>query len=117
MDKVLKVLGGISVVLGIILGIVYGLQKNPTAELLGIDQSDFRFAIAVSWWVSGIISGILFYAFGMMIELLERNGDYLKEILHRTHADYVGPPKKSLGNSKASLDSLKGYTMKPSSSE
>lgn len=110
MSQILKWLGYISIVGGIILGIIYGFKSGALAEALGIYDDSFRWGIAISWWISGAISGILFIAFSMMIELLDENNAYLRELLHRTHEEST-PKGRPLGKSKSSLSSLSGYKM------
>ncbi|AJS58093.1 hypothetical protein [Paenibacillus sp. IHBB 10380] len=82
MVKTLKALGIISIIGGIIVGIIYGTKEDPLAKLLEMDDS-FRFAVALSWWVSGLVSGILFLAFSKMLELLEWHSHMLKELMER----------------------------------
>lgn len=110
LSQILKWLGYISIISGIILGIIYGIKSDPLAEALRIYDDSFRWAIAFAWWISGAISGVLFIAFGMMIDLLEENNAHLRELLHRTH-DETTPKSKPLGRSKSSLSSLSGYKM------
>lgn len=113
LTKILNALGIISIVGGIILGIVYGLQDSPAAKLIRVDEG-FRFVLALTWWISGAISGILFMAFASMLEYLQSNNAMLGELIRRTHVDAPSTPRKTLGNSKASLDSAAGYKMKTS---
>ncbi|MGF7046412.1 hypothetical protein J2T13_000888 [Paenibacillus sp. DS2015] len=109
MSQILKVLGIISIVGGIILGIVYGAKDSPAAIVFKVDES-FRFVVALTWWISGAISGILFLAFASMLEYLQSNNAMLRELSSRVPST----PHKPLGNSKASLDSAVGYKMKTS---
>ncbi|MBP1989228.1 hypothetical protein [Paenibacillus eucommiae] len=64
--------------------------------------------IAITWWAGGIVAGILFYAFAMMLELLLDISQDLKAV-RKNFPNTNMPPK--LGNSKMKLDSLKGYKM------
>lgn len=95
-------IGQIFIGLGVVLGLVFGFIDG------------FHLIVAVSWMASGFISGILFIAFGMMLELLEENNAFLRELLHRANVETPKSPpakSKSLGNSKSSLSSLSGYKM------
>ncbi|OPA78504.1 hypothetical protein BVG16_11575 [Paenibacillus selenitireducens] len=104
MAKLLHYIGGAAIVFGIILGIIYGF----------LDQG-FRFFVMLAWWGSGVISGIVFIALGMILETVECNQMYLHELLRRTPSD--SSPPVSLGNSKASLSSLRGYKIGNTSEE
>ncbi|WP_194434117.1 hypothetical protein [Paenibacillus segetis] len=95
-------MGQIFIGLGVLLGLIFGFIDG------------FQFIAALSWFVPGIISGILFIAFGMMYELLEENNAFLRELLNRTNVETSNSPpakSKSLGKSKSSLSSLSGYKM------
>lgn len=111
MAKLLNGLGIISIIGGIIIGIIYGIKDDPMAGLLGLDDG-FRFSVALACWVSGVISGILFLAFAMMLDLLEANNTMLGELIRRTHLDAPPTQRKTMGKSKALLDSAAGYKMK-----
>ncbi|MNN24213.1 hypothetical protein D3C81_1376350 [compost metagenome] len=57
-----------------------------------MNDNSFKWAVAISWWVGGAISGILFIAFGRMLEYLEENNLYLEknnryliELLNKTN--------------------------------
>lgn len=101
MSRLLIVMGQIFMVSGIVLGIVVGILVDG-----------FHWIPTLSWWISGAILGIIFFALGMMLELLEENNEFLRELLHRTNVETPAPPMtRSRGNSKSSLSSLSGYKM------
>ncbi|GAA0135444.1 hypothetical protein YSY43_22840 [Paenibacillus sp. YSY-4.3] len=110
MSQILKWIGYVSIIGGIILGIVYGIKSNPLTEALRVYDDSFRWAVAFTWWISGSLSGVLFIAFSMMLDLLEENNAHLKELLHRTHGETTSSSKPQ-GRSKSSLSSLSGYKM------
>jgi hypothetical protein len=78
------------------------------AFVQGIAQTD-GWVTALTWWVSGGISGSVFYALGMMLEYLEDISTRLQRLEHESNKK-VGtsyPPK--LGVSRANLDKLKDF--------
>ncbi|CAM3742917.1 hypothetical protein COLU111180_06155 [Cohnella lubricantis] len=105
MGQVLKGLSVITIVLAIIVGIV---QANQSIELLG-DYYDvpFRWGLAFTWWVSGVVTGILVYAFGVVVDHLQ-DMSYSLRIISSSH-ETPSQPAPSLGSSKASMDKLKGF--------
>jgi hypothetical protein len=78
------------------------------AFVQGIAQTG-GWATALTWWVSGGISGLVFYAMGMILEYLEDISTRLQSLEHvsNKNAGPSSPPK--LGNSKANLDKLKDF--------
>jgi hypothetical protein len=78
------------------------------AFVQGIAQTD-GWATALTWWVSGGISGSVFYALGMMMEYLEDISTRLQSLERESNnkVDLSSPPK--LGSSKANLDKLKDF--------
>lgn len=101
MAKTLNVLGVIVLVVGLIGGIVSGIN--------------------VSWWyailymASSVASALLFFAFAYMIELLEENNFYLKYLYNRARDEDLankGPAGSSRGNSRSSLEKMQGYSFK-----
>ncbi|WP_106767784.1 hypothetical protein [Paenibacillus faecalis] len=108
MSQFMKLVGGIIFGGGIILGIVFGLQESEVAKLLKIEEG-FRWMIALTWWIGGIISGSIFFTIGSILEIVQENSARLKELLHRSEPTITGG---SIGNTKSDLSSLKGYTMK-----
>ncbi|NOJ74103.1 hypothetical protein [Paenibacillus alvei] len=109
MSKVLKVLGILSVIGGIYLGIKAGNALNEMAELIRIESS-FQWAAAIAWWASGLISGILFFAMSMMLDHLEE----IKYELHKIREEMPTREREQLppsvaSNSRSNMESLKGY--------
>ncbi|MFC5528459.1 hypothetical protein [Cohnella yongneupensis] len=107
MAKLLKGLGWASIILAIIIGIFQANRTDDTLEqLLGSDyEAAFRWSIAIYWWISGIISGIVFYALGLILEHVESTSIRLSN-LERGVTPSSAP---KLGNSKASMDKLSGF--------
>lgn len=109
MSKVLKVLGALSIICGIILGIQAGNSLNEMAKMLRVDPS-FQWASAIAWWISGAISGVLFFAMSMMLDYLEHISYALRQIQEEMpKKEREQLPSSITSNSKSSLDSLKGY--------
>ncbi|QTH45084.1 hypothetical protein J4772_12135 [Cohnella sp. LGH] len=102
LDKILKGLAIATFLTAVIAGFI---QANQTDSYV----SEFRWGIAVAWWISGAVSGIVFFAIGLILE-------YQSEILHRLRnleheANKNAGPAPRLGNSKASLDKLSGFKL------
>lgn len=75
----------------------------------GIVQAD-GWETVFSWWVSGVVSGIVFYALGMILEYLEEISYRLKSLEHEANKNSSPPPPPpKLGNSKANLDKLRDF--------
>lgn len=100
-----KLLSGIAiffVVAGIFSGIVLGLY----------DSDGFGWGLAITYWIGGVIAGILFFAIAIILEYVEdtnariRNLEY--ELLQK-NASPTAPVK--IGNSKASLSKLSGFQL------
>lgn len=123
MSKFLRFIGYATIICSIILGIVYGVKKDPMLEALNIDDDAFRWVVAVSWWIGGVISGALFVAFSIMLEYLEENNNYLREIINRTnpsetpmktdtYASYAAEVNRKIVGPKPSISKLDGYKFK-----
>lgn len=97
MTQILRILGWISIVGGIILGLYFGLKES--------------LLIALGWWISGIVSGILILSFSMMLEYLESLHYYMDELLKRIPAPVEKTTYKPGQNSRASLEKAEGYKM------
>lgn len=74
--KTLKTVGMIVIVICVIGGVILGVQ---TAE----GYSSFNLGVALIAWVSGFISGVLIFAFGEVVDLLQLNVDRQAEILEK----------------------------------
>lgn len=122
MSKFLRFVGYATIVCAIILGIVYGTKRDPILEALDMDDDAFRWVAAVTWWISGVISGVLFIAFGTMLEYLEENNSYLREIYNRTspketprtgtYESYAADVNRKIRESKPATSKLEGYKFK-----
>ncbi|MFD2329422.1 hypothetical protein ACFSR7_09235 [Cohnella sp. GCM10020058] len=100
-----KVLNGLAVFF-IVAGMISGI-------IVGNDGADgFRWGSALTWWISGIVAGILFFAIAIMLDYVEdtnariRNLEY--ELLLK-NASRPAPTKR--GNSKADLGKLQGFQL------
>ncbi|CAM4378500.1 hypothetical protein U9M73_13275 [Paenibacillus phoenicis] len=120
MSKFLDVVGKITIVAAVILGIVYGLKSDPLAEAFGYDDEAFRWTIALTWWVSGAISGAVLIALGTMLNYLEENNAMLRELVRKseinTSVSYDQYAKDTLNKIKESKvpfsSKLSGYKFK-----
>ncbi|MCL6458884.1 MAG: hypothetical protein K6T85_12830 [Gorillibacterium sp.] len=103
MDSKLSLyLGRIVLAVGLIVGLVAGLQNPQYPEDMG-----FHWMAAIFWWAGAIISGLLLFGISAALEYLE---DILYHLRCLRYPDSVVPPTK-LGNSRMSLDALKDYKM------
>lgn len=108
MTGILKFLGWASIVCGIIAGIYYGMQDDPLAELLRNYDDSFRVAVAITWWISGAISGIVFFALAYILEHVEAIRYKLEQ---QTETGGLAS-RPETGKSKVTLDGVKDYKMK-----
>jgi hypothetical protein len=78
------------------------------AFVKGIAQAD-GWGTVLTWWLSGIVFGVVFYALGMILDYLDNISARLQSLEHEANkiAGPSSPPK--LGNSKANLDKLKNF--------
>jgi len=112
MAQALKIIGWVSIIGGLIVGIILGYQTDPIASLIyKTSAKTFQFAVAISWWLSGAISGLVFIAFGRMLDYLESLHYEIDELKRRIPAPVETTTYRSGQNSKASLDNVKGYKM------
>lgn len=102
MVRMLNVIGGIILVIGLMGGIIIGLMLN--------------WLLAIGFMASSTISGILMFAFAYMIDLLEENNFYLRHLYYKVRDEekkQAAPTfTVSRGNSRSSLDKMQGYTFK-----
>ncbi|MEX2460108.1 MAG: hypothetical protein WD469_02195 [Paenibacillaceae bacterium] len=61
----IKVIGYVEIIVGIIIGVVQG---NFIGNMV---SGGFNFSVALSWWVSSIIIGVLFIGLAEIINLLD----------------------------------------------
>ncbi|NMM55146.1 hypothetical protein [Paenibacillus aquistagni] len=85
MSKLLIWLGIMSISAGIVLGIYEGKEINELAKALQIADDSFHWRAAITWWVSGAISGIVFFAFSAMLEHLEELKAEIQELKSALH--------------------------------
>lgn len=74
--KTLKTIGIIVVLLCLIGGVILGFS---TAQYYG----SFNLTVAAICWVSGFISGVLVFAFGEVVDLLQVNADRQAQIIEK----------------------------------
>ncbi|TVY01332.1 hypothetical protein [Cohnella terricola] len=96
MEKIMKVLGGFVLVVCFFVGIT---------QLFVVD--DYRWLVAIRWWLSGIITGAVLYSLGEILEYLADISYRVRELEHMATKDKAPAPK--LGNSKADLNKLKDF--------
>jgi len=109
LSGVIKGLGWIFIVGGIVIGVIQGLSYDPLLEALT------RWTVALSWMFYGLVSGVLFLAVSQAL-------DYLEVIAHNSSIKTQGIPPSSAspltsypttGKSKPTLESLsKSHTFK-----
>lgn len=68
MSDFLKVIGWVTIIAGIIVGVEFGKANDPVFALVGL-ESDFRWTVAIIWWGSGVASGVIFLALGRILEI------------------------------------------------
>lgn len=73
--------------------------------------AEHSFGVALYWFISGIVPGIVLYAIGLILEYVEDISTrlYVIEQEFRRNNPYNNPSPPKLGNSKADLDKLKGF--------
>jgi hypothetical protein len=62
---IIRVIGFVAIIAGIIVGIVQG---NIIGNMV---TGGFNFSVALNWWVSAIIIGVLFIGFAEIVNLLD----------------------------------------------
>ncbi|QJD83286.1 hypothetical protein [Cohnella herbarum] len=93
------------------MGIIQANQADEVMrELVGrYYESGFRWGLAISWWVSGIVTAIVLYALGMMVEYLMDISSRLRNLEHEAKKN--GEPASRMGNSKANMSKLEGFKL------
>lgn len=102
MVKMLNGLAVFFIIAGIFSGIIQGMN--------GFDG--FRWGIAMTMWISGMIAGILFFAIAIILDYVEDTNDRIRRLefeLIQKNAPPVLPNK--IGNSKANLSKLRGFQL------
>ena len=109
MVKLLKGIAYVIIGISIIVGIIEASQTDKLMEeVLGSDyEAGFRWALAFTYWISGILTGIVFYALGVIVNHLE----YLSSRMYNMEyeAKKNAAPVSSMGNSKSSMDKLRDF--------
>lgn len=98
-------------ILGIIVGIVESNRTDAVLqEILGWDyEKSFRWGLAITWWISGIVSGVIFYAIALILEYLEGITRRLHTLDSEVGKNNPQPPK--LWNSKAIMSKLERFKL------
>jgi H+/Cl- antiporter ClcA len=109
--SLLKFIGWLTIVSGIIAGIFAGNKANEIMNILSnTDEKSFSFQVAITWWISGAISGIIILAIGIILEHAQEILYNQSVILRRLPANEKDLSPVS-SNSKSKLSSLSGYKM------
>ncbi|MDI4643617.1 hypothetical protein [Cohnella hashimotonis] len=100
-----KVLNGLAVFF-IVVGIVSGI-------ILGNDGADgFRWGAALTWWVSGIVTGILFFAVAIILDYVEDTNARVRNLEYELILKNASrPAPTNRGNAKADLNKLRGLRL------
>ncbi|MGG1649701.1 hypothetical protein [Paenibacillus sp. NRS-1780] len=84
MDKILKIIGISTIILGFVAGMIAGSQDTytPSKYLPGefIKKEGIQWSVTLMWWAGGVISGVLFYACGIALSYLKMIVKYLRNI-------------------------------------
>lgn len=84
MSDFLKVLGFILIGGGLIIGFIFGVETSEIAQLLN-PVDEFSFSVALTWWVSGIVSGSIVMALGMILERVQDMNAKIDAITKQSH--------------------------------
>lgn len=110
MPPILRFMGYTTIIGGIIAGIYAG---NNVLELTpyGVEKVGFKLLTFLPWFISGIISALIFFALALIIDNQEYMKYQLQELKHdkRPSNENKQPLPQTYGNSKASIDKLKGF--------
>lgn len=79
--NVLKVIGIVIALLGIIGSLVLGKVFEIQVEKMFFDETRYNWGVALIGIASSVISGVLLYGFGEIISLLQVNADNQKQII------------------------------------
>ncbi|MFD0671889.1 hypothetical protein [Cohnella sp. GCM10027633] len=86
---------------------------NAFVALIGtvVQFARDEYGFALAWLVSGAIAAVLFYALSLILEYAQDTWERVRAIEREVfkNAPPSSPPK--LGNSKADIDKLKGFTI------
>ncbi len=103
LNEVLKWLGLLSIIGGIILGIV-------TATIDVYYEPEFRWSVALMWIVSGIASGVIFFAISRALELLEVIAENTKPLQQQAAATSSSPKTAYPTTGKTNTSSLESLS-------
>jgi len=116
MDKLLKGIGIFTAIVATIAGIV---EANSVTEFsaFGFErEASFQWLLFFTWFLSGLLSGILFFAFGTVLSnqnYIIARLDVIDSNVAPTHTDSKpNYAAKQPEHSKLNLDAAKGYKMK-----
>lgn len=107
MARLLKGIGTVLIISGIVIGVPAGLHMNS-------------FWLAASMILGGLLSGIIFVALGVILEQIEENREYLAyiaELLPKPERPPgpLKPPAKQ--DTRSALEKLKDYKLELSDSQ
>lgn len=107
LSGVIKGLGWLFIIGGVVVGLIQGFTSDPLLEALSrYDEQSFRWTVAISWSFYGLVSGVLFLAASKAL-------DYLEVIAHNSAIKTDGY-STSTGSSQASYPTTGKTQSKPS---
>jgi uncharacterized protein YacL len=68
MFKTMYTFGWIIIVIGFFVGAVLGGQQNLVDQLTETTEKTFHWNVALTYWISGLFTGLLFIAVGSLLE-------------------------------------------------
>ncbi|CAM4049054.1 hypothetical protein L1N85_19295 [Paenibacillus alkaliterrae] len=116
LNEVLKWLGWLSIIGGVIAGVVIANDPDPMLEAIDTYyEGQFRWSVALTWIASGIASGVIFFSISRALELLEviAENTQVKQQVTATSSD-ARTSYPTMGKTKSSsLEALsKGHQFK-----
>ncbi|MFD2116394.1 hypothetical protein ACFSTH_08085 [Paenibacillus yanchengensis] len=120
MPMILRIIGVLTIIGGAINGYTSAKSYSGVEKILGRSiEIPFQWSVALTWWIIGIISGVLFFTFALILEKLiyieEDMNDLKYSLASSTDSDNkpnYAAKRPSSSNSKMNLDAAKGYKMK-----
>lgn len=109
MAKLLRFIGVVTIICGLIVGSLYGNSNAVLERLIGGYKGEFQWSVAFAWWISGAIAGILFFAIAMMLDKMDQL-HYQLNALSRSTSSNENPISTS--NTKLGTEAAKGYKMR-----
>lgn len=98
MNKLLNTIGVIILIIGFFSGLFIGSYNGWFIGLVSM--------------VSTIFSAVIYFALAYLIQLVEDNNFYLRHLYNKARSEELKNLSDSRGNSRASLDKIRGYTFK-----